>query len=465
MVERVWVVDDGPSAHFPIWTRGTVGDIVGGVVSPLTWSMLGGEAERAWRDALRKFGAVRERDFAGDFPANLAVFGGYCYLNVSAARLLAKRTPGFTVEQVDTAFLGGSQAPPYDPARGDRRRVVALRTRRSIARIMRTTELPALAADREAVDWWRARQARAASGTDEQLRATIEEFRSRFRPLFTRVILASLQVTVPLNALTRICCEQVGDSTMLVRLLAGLGDAEWAEANRQLWRFGRTAAADPRLDAAFEAGPLGLADRLGTTQAGAALLAQIAGFQADHGARGPREWDPSAPVRGTDLDLVLAEVNVCRQRPETQNPDVLAARQAADRDDAAREIRDQLRPSEQWRFDRALRAMAVFLPGRERAKGTALNAVHGFRLAAQELARRAAARSGRADPEAMWLVTIDELDDYLANPQGFRWVLAARAALRAHLSELEPPFVFVGTQPAPSTWERRTEPATSVSEQ
>ena len=56
----------------------------------------------------------------------------------------------------------------------------------------------------------------------------------------------------------------------------------------------------------------------------------------------------------------------------------------------------------------------------------------------------------------MWLLTADELDDYLADPPAFADVQEERAARRDELAGLMPPFVFVDTQPPPSTWTSRS---------
>ncbi len=61
---------------------------------------------------------------------------------------------------------------------------------------------------------------------------------------------------------------------------------------------------------------------------------------------------------------------------------------------------------------------------------------------------------------------IDELDDFVANPESFSSVIADRGRQRDYLQEREPPFVFEGELPAPSTWalrSARTATATTAS--
>src|SRR5438309_5612398 len=81
MTEKVWVVDDAPSRRFPIYTRGNVGEVFPDVVSPLSWSAYGADAELGWRDAWRDYGMLLDRNVGVEDKVILGCFGGYCYLN------------------------------------------------------------------------------------------------------------------------------------------------------------------------------------------------------------------------------------------------------------------------------------------------------------------------------------------------------------------------------------------------
>ena len=48
------------------------------------------------------------------------VFGGYLYGNVTAARSAVARSPGLTVELVDTQMFGLIDAPPHRRGKGER---------------------------------------------------------------------------------------------------------------------------------------------------------------------------------------------------------------------------------------------------------------------------------------------------------------------------------------------------------
>jgi pyruvate,water dikinase len=134
------------------------------------------------------------------------------------------------------------------------------------------------------------------------------------------------------------------------------------------------------------------------------------------------------------------------------NPQLHGASLAASRAAATESVRRRLGLAARRQFDMALRSSIVFSQGRERSKTTIIRGLHTVRLAERELARRARARGGAAALPDFWLLSKDEVEDYLANPSGWLETLASRAASRDQLTALVPPFVFEGRQPPPSEW-------------
>jgi len=452
-----WVVDDETNDRFPIWTRGNVGEVFPLVVTPLTWSLFGGQAERGWRDAFASLGVLGDDDYADVFPALLGSFGGYCYLNVTLHRVLAVRTPGLTPDAIDRSIFGESDVPPYSPSPGDKNRMASLRMVRTVVSTLFAKRLPHLDDDKVDVARWLARQPDPATATDEQLLRTVAEFQSLFRKLFARHIETTMRATVPVGVLGDLCTK-VGDPALLVRLLGGLGDVESAAPAGALWRLGRQVAADSELTAAFDAGLDGLEDRLP-----ADFAAEVADFRSTYGARGPNEWEASSATWGTDAGLVLAAIDALRRADGSHDTDRQRERLAADREAAAADVRRRLPRLARRQLDLALRAAALFSQGRERSKTTIITALHAHRLALLELARRTRDRGGPEDLEDLWLLTYEELPAYVEDPKPFATEQAARKARRNELAGLEPPFVFSGTVPDPSGWATRAgNPAETV---
>jgi pyruvate,water dikinase len=92
---------------------------------------------------------------------------------------------------------------------------------------------------------------------------------------------------------------------------------------------------------------------------------------------------------------------------------------------------------------------------RERAKDVFIRELSGMRSVFDELAARAQARGGPADRRDCYLVTIDELGEFVRDPTEFAAVIAERAEQRDFLQARIPPFWFEGRIPNPDSWELR----------
>ena len=456
MGEKAWVVDDDPNDRFPIWTRGNVGEVFPTVVTPLTWSIFSRHVEAGWRDALERFGAMRPSDYGDIWPACVGVFGGYCYLNVSVHRILAVRTPGLTPAQMDQTFFGESEAPPYVAAEGDKDLRATLRVTRTVAGALLSKRRTDLDADKAEVASWLAGLPAPGPELDEgRLLRTVDEFVSRFRRLFGHHIHTTFTSTIPAGLLNQLCTEQLHDPGLVLRLLGGIGDVESAEPAVGLWELGRAVAADPAVAGHFDAGLDSVDERLRGDPAAASFVTRLDAFRHRFAARGPNEWEASSPTYGTEPLLALAAVDRLRLTDPSHDPSRQRLALAADRAAATAEARARLRRRDRPLFDRALRSAAVWSQARERSKTTVITALHASRLAQRELARRARDRGGADRLEDFWLLTAEEVRPYLADPAPFVADLAARRARYEELAAVDPPFVFAGRQPDPSTWPRR----------
>ncbi len=452
---KTWIVDDRPSRRYPLYTRGNVGEVFPTVVAPLTWSLYGREAEAGWRDAFRDFGVLLEDDFGAEPMGILGVFGGYCYLNASYIRVVAVRTPGLTVEQMDRQFFGESEAPPYVPRTGDRSLVASARIGRMLLRTLNAKALPRLEEDKELVAHWLARLPRPADAGDDELAAVLTAFRPVFRRLFAHHILTSFQATIGPGLLDDLATGKLGDPTLANRLLGGIGQVESAEPSVAMWELSRVAAVHPAVAALFDRGVDEVAAAVEAGKAPEPFASGFAQLLARHGSRGPNEWEISSPTWGTRPELALVAIDRMRQADPRHDPTAQRARLERERLDATAEVRGRLRGPARWQFERALRSAQLFSQGRERSKTTVVRAIHGVRLCLYELARRVGERGGSPDPADLALVTIGELERHVAEPAELAGAVADRRATRDRLAALVPPFVFEGTQPEPDTWESR----------
>ena len=122
------------------------------------------------------------------------------------------------------------------------------------------------------------------------------------------------------------------------RIVGGTGDVDSALLAQGMWSLGRVVAADPALSATFDEGLDGVAERT----AGTALQTAIDGFLAEHGHRGPDEYELATPAWIMDPTPIYAAVDRLRHAPASRDPAIVADRLAADAEDALAEAVDAL---------------------------------------------------------------------------------------------------------------------------
>lgn len=461
MAER-WIVDDEPSARYPVYTRGNVGEVFPDPVTPFSASLaITPHAEPGWRDALVRSGIFTEDEFDPDRNEIIGVFGGYCYLNVSINRISGVRVPGMTPEMIDLALFGAQPGiPPYEPQPGDDDPERATAAFEWLIWIMTATDLPELAEEEALTKRLRDQRPDVAAMDDAALVAYVRSlYDAHFRRLFGQHIFVSTAVQIPLGIITQVC-EAVGDPSLAMRLLAGLGDVESAAPSFAMWHLGRRVARSATLTAEFDAGVPGLFDRLEAGRGDAEVdtfLGEVAAFLHEHGARGPNEWDTTSHTWETRPELALAAIDRMRLLEDAEAPDGHHAELVADREAVAAEVAALLadQPEVLEQFQQALAAASVFFPGRERSKTNAVRFIQETRVPLHELGRRmvAAGHFGRVEDFGMLLA--DELDAFLADPAAFTTTIRERRTRYDELAALEPPFVFAGAPPPEETWARR----------
>jgi len=456
-VAKIWVVDNEPSQRYPIYTRGNVGEVFPEAVAPLSWTIAGiPRAEPGWRDALVRFGAFDHDEFEDGNLNALGVFGGYCYLNVSMSRILAVRTPGLTPELMDQTLFGASECPPYDARPTDESSAHTERVQQTLQWVLTTDDLPELRDDQRMVDELVATRPVLATLTNEELLAHARSRMEPFRHLFAQHIFITYASTVPVGMLQQICAE-VGDPTLPMRLVAGIGGVDSAAPSWALWELARQVADSPALTAVFDDGVSGIVERLAAHPDGSKFLQGLDDFLDQFGSRGPNEWEFSAPTWGTAPELALAAVDRMRNVEAGTGPQMHWDERAEDRTTLTAQVAEQLagNPEVQGQFLAAVRAAGLFLAGRERTKTTIIKTTHEARLGFHEIARRMVDTGHFERFQDFAMIRDDEYDDFLADPASFRDTIAERRELFEQLQELDPPFILSGVVPPLDGWRRR----------
>jgi pyruvate,water dikinase len=459
MTERIWVVDNEPSRRYPIYTRGNVGEVFPDAVGPLSWTMFGiPGAEPGWRDAFERFGVFDQSEFDPGQLEILGVFGGYCYLNVSITRIFAVRVPGLTPEIVDRTIWGDMpDAPPYVPSPTDESPEHTARVQRTLEWIFTTPDLPELRDDQRRVQAIRNARPDLSSLSDAELVARMRSFGPIFRELFARHLFMSYSALTVVGTIAGVCEQALGDPSLAMRLIAGLGEVDSAAPSFRMWELGRLVASDPGVSAEFEEGPDGLVDRLRSIGA-SSFLARLDAFIDDFGSRGPNEWEMRCPTWETHPELALIAIDRMRAAPESGEPSRSNAQLAAEREAVATEVLTKLEgaPDVHGQLAAALNAAKLFVPGRERTKTTIIKITQEVRLAARELGRRLVDAGVFDQPENIGMMCDGELDDLLAAPKRWRDVVLEREQLHARLQSLEPPFIVNGVVPPIDMWVKRS---------
>ena len=456
MAGRIWVVDDEPSSRYPIYTRGNVGEVFPEAVAPLSWSLgARGASELGWRDALVRFGAFDHDEF-DDSMCVLGCFGGYAYLNVSISRIMAVRTPGMTPEMMDLAFFGESDAPAYAASPTDESPAHTRRIQQTLEWVFTVDELTDLQDDQRQVDEIVAGRPDLTALSERELVDRARDLMPLFRRLFEQHLFVTYAATVPMGVVTQICTA-VGDPTLPMVLLAGLGSVDSAAPSWAMWEMGRMVASSAALIAAFDAGVDGLHDRLRDEPEAAKFVAAFDDFVAAFGSRGPNEWEMRSPTWGTDPELALAAIDRMRVADDAHAPQGHWDERAAEAEAVAQQLSAALadNPEVQGQFVAAVRAGRIFLAGRERSKTTVIKLLHESRLAMHEVGRRMVAAGHFDDVRDFGMLLDSELDDFLADPGLFRRAIAERKELFARLQRLEPPFIVDGRVPPLEEWHER----------
>jgi pyruvate,water dikinase len=459
MVER-WIADSELSTKWPIYTRANVGEVFPDPVTPLTRDTGIWLAELGWRDAWARVGAFDHEEFDPDNIEQLGITGGYCYLNASLIRLFGERAPGLSAAAMDEQFFGTQPGiPPYEEQPGDVDLGKTERIGQTFGWALTTEDLPELIDDQIATRRLRDERPDLSAMSDRELADryfTLMD--AHFRDLFAHHIFMSYMATLPVGILTAMAAA-VGDPSLMMRLIGGLGEVDSAAPSMTMWDMGRVVSSSPSLMAEFDKGIDGLHDRLraSTDESAEKLCQMVDEFMYLYGSRGPNEWEMRSPTWETQPDLALAAVDRMRLSPLGAAPVEQNSRMATDREELTAQLTEALAgdPETQGQFLAAVRAARVFLPGRERSKTNAIRMLHECRMTLRELGRRFVERGAFDAIEDFGMLQKAEFDDFLADPDAFTSTIRARRDQYRELQALEPPFVFVGAPDFPAAWTRR----------
>ena len=458
---KLWVCDDEPSARFPVFTRGNVGEVFSEAVSPLTWTTFGLDVlDGGWREAFCDIGLFTPDEFKPPGQAEiLACFGGYLYINMSITRVLAVRIPGLTIEAIDRSLFGDyTDVPPYRPDPRDQNAERTAAVSAWLGSLFTVDPRPAADLDLQHAERIAASRLDFGSMSDAQL---LEYYRSlvvEIRPVFKRHVLNTYGANV-LTSLIAQVCQSVNAAELAPKVTSAIGDIDSARQSFELWELSRVVQASPGVAAAFDQGVDGVLERLRANgQPGARnFLARWNAFIARWGFLGPCIWEFRSPTYRSDPSIPLRMLDRAWRAPDASAPAARAAGMVAEREAAVREIAGRLAGAPQARdqFMAAAASDPNYLTARERSKTSCNILVDAARAPLRELGLRMVKRGLLPRWEDVLMVTGDEVDDFTARPAEYIDRIRERAAQLKVLESKEPPFVFEGAAPPLSAYKDR----------
>ena len=459
MMSAAWFTDHPPSERFPHYTRANAGEVLPTPASPLGQTLAFDEAILpGFQLGSIRMGSYEAEDYRDGAPEMCGFFGGHFYINLSCVRMQAVRNPAITVEQLDTAIFGArDDTPPYEPHPLDDKPHLLPIAEAHQGFVVTATEWPELLEEKERAAAIRANRPDLGALADDQLLAHIRALVPVMLELTENQMIAAGSSGIAPGMLAGVA-EAIGDPTLPMKVLSGLGDVDSAAPSFELWEMSRFVRDSGDLTAAFDAGIDAVVDLLADplSDDARAFEAAMDAFLYEFGSRGPNEWELSAHTWETDPRLALVAIDRARLQPDEKSPDDGQAAMATARDAAVEEARRKLADlgdDEMAGMFEAALVGGLMMVYRERAKTTLVRVLHEVRMAARELGRRHAEAGNLDDADHVFMLTSEELDDFVADPAAQRDRLASRAADWAALWELEPPFfIRDGAIPPLDTW-------------
>lgn len=424
-----WITDHEVSPRHPFYTRANAGEVLPDPASPLGWTIVWQATNEGWRDAQINVGTCEPDEVRADEV--VGSFGGYLYINASLARLFGVRAPGLAPEMIDFTYFGDHpDVPPYVPEPWHESESNTAKVGAWMQQVL-TEPLEVLLDDQVVANELRESRPDLRNLADHELVERARSLRPLLRRLFERHLTVTAGASIGPGILAAVA-EAMGDPSLALTLITGVGDVDSALPSRAMWALSRLDEESDEFRAGFTA------------------------FLVEFGSRGPNEWDIISDVWETRPELALNLIAVMRKQGADGDPVARAEAVTAERAAATERVRGALAadPEASGQFEAGLASAHRYLAGRERAKTNIIKVVHEVRVAMRELARR-----HQYEVVDFHMLLDEELEAFLAAPDGFRSRLSQRASEYRALFELDPPFIVVDTVPPLSQWARRADAA------
>ncbi len=458
-----WINDTELSSRFPYYTRANADEVGPEPFTPLGWSLgwmrgcIPGVA-----GGFIAFGVLEADEFAVDPPEVFGNWGGYFYNQLSLPRVMGVRMPGASPEAIDQAYFGDHPGvPPYTPDPADDDEAQSAKLEQTMGWVMSTTDFPAQDAAAEMAAATVAARPDLTSLSNDELVARARDIGgTKVEEAWVAYCQSALAASLGPGAVQAIC-GAIGRDADAVKVMTAVGDVESAQASLAMWEVSRIIRNSPTLMAAFDAGLEDLLDRLADAS-GDDVDAFRRGWDAliaEHGHRGPNEWDMGAPSWTTRPTLALGMLERLRHQNDAKSPTAANERGRAEREALTAELLAMVEADAEAHggLQAGIASAALFFAMREKGKNACIKLLHEAKLAMLELGSRYVASGDLDRADDVFMLLDDELEAFLGDPGSFRDTIAERRAGLEQLRSLVPPYIVGPDRPVPpiSEWEVR----------
>ena len=446
IMDEYWFCDWEPSERWPHYTRANAGEVLAPPASPLgqtfTWdngTIIG------WRDGYIRQGYFTEGEMSDVRPEVGGFFGGFFYINLANVRMQGVRNPAVTIEGLDLAFFGDHpDVPAYVEHPDDVNEDLTEGILAHMGWVMTVTEWPEVDEAREKTIALRT----SRPDLEALSMSEIVDHARTFQPWLietynTHCVAASSSGVAP--GILGAVGDAIGDSTIPMRCITGLGDVDSAAPSYFLWDLSRAIRSSEYLSSEFDKGIETLLDRLRASNDGDAeqFLTEWAEFIFEYGSRGPNEYEIIADSWETKPEIALALLDRIRLQHDDENPSDRHQKMAESRVETISYVRSELEKlgndELSGQFEAALVAGNI-MAFQERSKANYIRVVNEIRVAFEALGKKAVEDGNLSDAKHIYMLTDNELESYVADPSLMREILEDRFAMYEELKTLEPPF-------------------------
>ena len=445
-MDEYWFCDWEPSERWPHYTRANAGEVLAPPASPLgqtfTWdngTIIG------WRDGYIRQGYFTDGEMSDFRPEVGGFFGGFFYINLANVRMQGVRNPAVTIEGLDLAFFGDHpDVPAYVEHPDDVNEDLTDGILAHMGWVMSVTEWPEIDEARKNTIDLRENRPTLEDLSMSEIVAHARTFQPWLIETYnTHCVAASSSGVAP--GILGAVGEAIGDLTIPMRCITGLGDVDSAAPSYFLWDLSRSIRSSDYLSAEFKNGIENLLERLkeSAEPAAAEFLTEWERFIYEYGSRGPNEYEIIADSWETNPLIALTLLDRIRLQHDDENPSdrhEMMAKSRVETIDFVRSELEKLGNEElSGQFEAALIAGNI-MAFQERSKANYIRVVNEIRVAFETLGRKAQTAGYLSDHKHIYMLTDDELESYVADPAAMRTTLEDRFEMYEELKTLEPPF-------------------------